>query len=392
MADRRYRLSTRLVHAGEPSPRIGGALSAPVFQTSTYETGDEASCQDVRYHRLNNSPNHRILTEKLAAVEETEDALVTASGMAAISAALLSCLGAGDHLLVQRGVYGGTHTLLTDDLAALGIRHTFVDGRDPGQWERALQDRTRAFYAEAITNPLLEVGELAAVADFARAHGLTAIMDATFATPVNFRPARWGYDLVVHSATKYLNGHSDLVAGVVAGRAGAMERVRHRMNHLGGCLSPHGCFLLYRGLKTLDLRVRAQNRGAMAVAAALEAHPAVSMVRYPGLAGDPSHERARAFFTRDNPGGGYGGMVSFELAGGAAAADALVAALRLPIYAPSLGGVETLITLPARTTHLGMRPEERAAAGISDGLVRISVGIEDPEDLVRDLRQALDRL
>jgi cystathionine beta-lyase/cystathionine gamma-synthase len=379
-------LSTRLVHAGEASPRIGGALSAPIFQTSTYETGDEARYEDVRYHRLNNSPNHRILAAKLASAEGADEAVVTGSGMAAISTALLSCLEAGDHLLVQRGLYGGTFSLVTGELAAFGISHTFVDGADPDSWAAALRPETRALYVEAITNPLLEVGELAAAAAFARERGLTSLIDATFATPVNLRPLELGFDLVLHSASKYLNGHSDLVAGVIAGRAAPMARALHRLNHLGGCLSPHGCFLLYRGLKTLALRVRAQNEGAAALAAALAAHPAVVRVRYPGLPEDPSHQRASRWFS------GFGGMLSFDLAGGAAAADALIARLTWAVYAPSLGGPETLITLPSRTTHLSVPRAERLQQGITDGLVRVSVGIEDPEDLTADFLRALDAI
>jgi len=381
-----YRLDTRLVHAGEPSPRICGAVSAPIFQTSTYETGDEQRYEDVRYHRLNNSPNHRILAGKLASIEETDDAVVTGSGMAAISSALFSCLSAGDHLLVQRGLYGGTWSFISEDLTALGITFTVIDGAAPDTWAAAVTPSTRALYMEAITNPLLAIGELAAAASFAREHGLVSLIDATFASPVNLQPARLGFDLIIHSATKYLNGHSDLVAGAVAGRAAPMARVLKTLNHHGGCLSPHGCFLLYRSLKTLGLRVRAQNRAAEAMAQVLAAHPAVARVAYPGLPADPSHERAKRWFT------GFGGMVSFELEGGATAARRLVSALRLAIFAPSLGGTETLITVPALTTHLALSPEERAAQGISDGLTRISAGIEDPRDLCADLQRGLDTL
>jgi len=382
----RYRLDTRLVHAGEPSPRIGGAVSAPIFQTSTYETGDESRYEDVRYHRLNNSPNHHILAGKLASAEGADNAVVTSSGMAAIASALLSCLSAGDHVLVQRGLYGGTWAFLTEDLAALNITHTVIDGAAPETWAAALQTNTRVLYMEAITNPLIAIGELAAAADFAGSNGLVSIIDATFASPVNLRPVSLGFDLVVHSATKYLNGHSDLVAGAIAGGAEPMARVLKTLSHYGGCLSPHGCFLLYRSLKTLGLRVRAANRGAAAMAAVLAEHPAVSRVAYPGLPDDPSHERAKRWFS------GFGGMLAFELRGGTSAARQLIDQLELPIFAPSLGGTETLITVPALTTHLGISAADRAAQGISDGLTRISAGIEDPADLCEDLKAGLDTL
>jgi len=378
-----HKLSTRLVHAGEPRPRIGGAIAAPIFQTSTYETGDEAAYHEVRYHRLNNSPNHAALAGKLASVCGAEAACVCASGMAAISTALLAVLSAGDHALVQGGVYGGTQTLFSQDLPRLGISHSLIDGADPSSWATALTPATRVLYLETITNPLLTVPDLEAAVAFARVHGLVSVIDNTFATPVNLRPAELGFDLVLHSATKYLNGHSDLVCGAILGRAALIERTLHTLNHLGGCLSPHGCFLLHRGLKTLAVRVRAQCAGALALARALEAHPAVARVRYPGLASHPQHARAARLFA------GFGGVLSFELRGGVAAVDAMIERLTLPIYAPSLGGVETLITLPARTTHLGMTPAERAAVGVTDSLTRVSVGLEDPDDLIADFRRAL---
>jgi len=227
------------------------------------------------------------------------------------------------------------------------------------------------------------VGDLAAVPAFARAHGLVSLIDNTFASPVNFRPAEHGFDLSLHSCTKYLNGHSDIVAGCVIGRADLVKRIRHRLNHLGGSLDPHTCFLLQRGLKTLAVRIRHQGASAQALAEMLHDHPVVSRVNYPGLASHPHHQRARALFD------GFSGMLSFDLEGGATAVDALLANLTLPVNAPSLGAVESLITLPARTSHIGLPAAERARIGIGDGLVRVSVGLEGSDDLMADFRHAL---
>jgi len=377
------RLETALIHAGERHPRIEGAVAMPIFQSSTFEFDGGGDYHDVRYIRLNNTPNHAVLHAKLAALESTEAALVTASGMAAISSTLLSLLSHGDHLLAHRTLYGGTHDLVTKDLPRMGIEHTFVDADDPASWAKAVRPTTRAFYVETMTNPLLEVVDLTAVAAFCRERGLTSIIDSTCASPVNFRPVTHGFDLVVHSATKYLNGHSDIVAGVVAGKAALVQAAKHKLDHLGGSLDPHACFLLHRGLKTLALRVRHQGQTTIALARFLEGHAAVSRVHYPGLESHPRHARARALF------GGYGGLLSFELRGGLAAAERFIARLKIPANAPSLGGVESLVTRPATTSHAGMSAQERAALGIGEGLVRMSLGLEASEDLIEDLDQAL---
>ncbi len=377
-------LDTRLVHAGEPDPRVEGAVAMPIFQSSTFESKGEGSYDEVRYLRLNNSPNHIALHQKLAAIEEGEAALVTSSGMAAISTTLLALLRPGDHLLAQRTLYGGTHDLLTEYLAAWGVEHTFIDGTDASSWAQALRPTTRAIYVEALTNPLLEVADLRAVADFGRTHQLVSMVDATFASPVLLRPLSLGFDLVLHSATKYLNGHSDIVAGAVVGSAERVTAVRHTLNLLGGSLDPHACFLLQRGLKTLGVRMRRQCDTALAVARALDEHPAVQRVIYPGLPSHPSHERAAALLD-----GGFGAMLCLELPGGVEAAERFVSRLHYPIDAPSLGGPETLVTRPALTSHVGLDPDVRRGLGIGDGLVRMSVGLEDPADLIADLRQAL---
>src|SRR5215475_8655717 len=234
MAKDSNHLETKLIHAGEPHPRIEGAVSIPIFQSATFEYGDQADYHSLKYIRLNNTPNHLALHEKLAALENAEAALVTGSGMAAISTTLLAVLSAGDHLLAQDCLYGGTHDLLTKDFAALGLSYDFVDGDDPTSWKRKLRPNTKAIYVETMSNPLLQVGDLQAIVYFAKEHDLVSIIDNTFASPVNFRPPEWGFDLSLHSGTKYLNGHSDIVAGAVIGRAELIETITHKLNHLGG--------------------------------------------------------------------------------------------------------------------------------------------------------------
>jgi cystathionine beta-lyase/cystathionine gamma-synthase len=376
-------LATELIHAGELKPRVHGAVSLPVFQSSTYEYGGAADYHDLKYIRLNNTPNHRALHDKLAAIEGGEAAVVTASGMAAISTTLLAVLGAGDHLIAQDCLYGGTHDLVTKDLTALGISHAFVDADKPSTWAAAVRPETKVFYVESVSNPLLGVGDLAAVAEFCRRRKIVSVIDNTFPSPVNFRPLSLGFDLSLHSGTKYLNGHSDIVCGAVIGSARLVGAVKRKLDHLGGSLDPHACFLLHRGLKTLSVRVERQNETALALARFLSRQRAVARLNYPGLPAHPAHARAKRLFD------GFGGMLSFEPRGGVRAADRLIARLRLPISAPSLGGVESLITRPATTSHAGMSPDDRARLGISDSLVRVSVGLEAAADLIEDFRQAL---
>jgi cystathionine beta-lyase/cystathionine gamma-synthase len=383
MTTNKYQMETKLIHAGEPEPRIQGAISMPIFQSSTYEYAGQTSYHDLKYIRLNNTPNHLALGQKLAALENAEAAVVMSSGMAAITTALLTFLSAGDHFLTQECLYGGTYDFFTKDLISLGISFDFIDGDDPDSWEQKLRPNTKVFYVETMTNPLLQVADLQAVSAFAKEHGLVSIIDNTFASPINFRPPEWGFDLSLHSATKYLNGHSDIVAGIVVGRADLVEQVTHKLNHLGGSLDPHACFLLHRGLKTLAVRMRYQNESALKIAEFLESHPAVQSVNYPGLEGHPNHHRACDLFN------GFSGMLSFEVKGGANEADRFIQTVVLPTSGPSLGGVETLITRPATTSHCGMSPEDRRASGISDSLIRLSVGLEATEDLIADFEQAL---
>ena len=377
-------IETLLIHAGEEDKKHSGAVSLPVFQSATFAYSGEDNYHDVKYIRLNNTPNHDAVQEKLALIAGGEQAVVTASGMAAITTSLLTVLKQGDHLLAQDCLYGGTQSFLARAIADFGIDVDFVPGNEPGVWEERLRPDTRAIYVETMSNPLLEVADLQSVVAFARSHHLISMIDNTFASPVNFRPLDMGFDLSLHSCTKYLNGHSDIVAGCVIGNSDLVTRITHRLNLMGGCLDPHACSLLLRGMKTLALRVEKQNENAQALASFLEAHPAVVRVNYPGLPGHPQYNRANTLFN------GCGGVLSFELAGDYRVADGLISRLKLPVSAPSLGGVETLITRPVQTSHAELSDEERVAAGISERLIRVAVGIEAAADLCADFEQAME--
>ncbi|HEX6074569.1 MAG TPA: PLP-dependent transferase [Micromonosporaceae bacterium] len=380
------RIETLAVHGGERRPGPDGSVVFPIYQGTVYSVEPGSNYDDIRYHRLSSTPSQVYLHDKLAALEGAEAAVATASGMAAVSAVLLSTMRAGDHLIASHVLYGGTHGLLTQYAERLGWSYTFVDQTDPDSWESARTPDTRVFLVEAISNPLMRVARLPEVVSFAQRHELVSVVDGTFASPVNLRPLELGFDLVFHSATKYLNGHSDLVAGCVMGSGPRITGVRRTVTHFGGSLDPHAGFLLARGLKTLAVRVRAQNANALAVARMLEAHPKVTQVNYPGLESHPDHGYAAGLLS------GFGGMLSFRLTGGVAAADALLDAVQLPAAAPSLGGVESLITRPTLTSHAGMSREDRERAGVTADLVRLSCGIEHTDDLLADLSQALDKV
>ena len=382
----KHKLNTKLIHAGEPKKRFGGAVSMPIFQSSTFEYGGQTDYHELKYIRLNNTPNHIVLHEKLAVLEGAEDALVTASGMAAISTSLLTFLKSGDHFLAHESLYGGTHDLINKDFPDLGIECDFIDGCDPNGWEEKLRPETKLIYVETITNPLLDVLDLNAVVDFAKKNNLLSLIDNTFASPVNYRPIENGFDLSLHSATKYLNGHTDIVAGAVIGSRELVTKVRHKLNHLGGSLDPNACFLMHRGIKTLGLRMERQNYNSFEVAKFLENHPRVARVNHPGLESSDSHDRANELLD------GTSGMVSFEIDGSIEDANLFMSHLNLFINTASLGGVESLVTRPVQTSHSGMAPEERLAAGIQDELIRLSIGIEDAEDLIADLGQALEKI
>jgi cystathionine beta-lyase/cystathionine gamma-synthase len=374
--------STEAIHAGTLHPRVKGAVITPIFQSSTYEYHGE-NYHDVGYMRLSNSPNHIVLGEKIALMEGTEAALVTASGMASISAILFTLLGSDDHILVQDCLYGGTNTLLNDHFPRLRISHTPLDPQDPASWPALVKPETKAVYVETLTNPLIQLADLEAIAAFAKEHGLISVIDNTFASPVNFRPAEVGIDIVLESATKYMNGHTDIIAGVVAGTKEMVWDIKLTLDHLGGVLDTHTCYLLERGLKTLPVRVREQNASALRLAHFLEDHEKVAKVNYPGLESHEQHARAARLFE------GFGGMLSFELVGGVDAAKSFLDKITIPAHAASLGGVESLAVRPAAATHGAVSPEERERSGISDALIRFSVGLEDVEDLIEDLDQAL---
>ena len=378
-------MDTVAVHGGERRPGPDGSVVFPIYQGTVYEVEPGTSYHDIKYIRLNSTPSQQYLHGKLAALEGAEAAVATSSGMAAVTTILLSLMRAGDHLLAGDCLYGGTHDFLTGRAADLGWSVSFVDAGRPETWAAARTERTRVFLVETITNPLMRVGRLDQVADFGRREGIVTVIDNTFASPVNFRPLDAGFDVVFHSATKYLGGHSDLVAGAVMGGADMIERVRETLNLFGASLDPHAGFLLARGIKTLALRVQAHNANALALARFLEDHPAVAAVNYPGLASHPDHAHADTLLS------GFGGMLSLRLHGGEQAAQALVDAVTLAYAAPSLGGVETLITRPAATSHAGMSPEDRDRLGITADLVRISTGIEGTQDLIGDFGRALDK-
>jgi cystathionine beta-lyase/cystathionine gamma-synthase len=379
-------METLAVHGGERRPGPEGSIVFPIYQGTVYSVEPGTGYHDIPYIRLSSTPSQRYLHDKLAALEGAEAAVATASGMAAVTTTLLSALRAGDHLLASDCLYGGTHDFLTHHAADLGWRLTFVDVNQPETWAAARTPQTKAFLVETITNPLMRVGRLREIADFSRREGLLSVIDNTFASPVNFRPLAAGFDLCFHSATKYLGGHSDLVGGCVMGRPELIDRVRVTLNHYGGSLDPHAGFLLARGIKTLALRVRAQNDNAMTLAGFLAGHPEVTAVNYPGLSSHPDHAHAATLLS------GFGGMLSLRLRGGEAAAQALLDAVRLPYPAPSLGGVESLITRPAVTSHAGMRREDRERLGITDDLIRVSCGIEGTQDLIADFDQALAKI
>jgi cystathionine beta-lyase/cystathionine gamma-synthase len=380
------RMDTLAVHGGERRPGPEGSLVFPIYQGTVYTVEPGTDYHDIKYIRLNSTPSQVYLQDKLAVLEGAQSALATASGMAALTTVLHTVLRSGDHVLASDCLYGGSFDFLTQNAEALGWSYTFVDPQRPDTWAAACRPNTRMFLVETITNPMIRVARLADVARFAQHQGLTSVIDNTFASPVNFRPLSIGFDLVFHSATKYLNGHSDLVAGAVAGSAELVDRVRHTLNLYGGSLDPHAGFLLARGLKTLGLRVRAQNDNALTLARFLAEHPKVAQVNYPGLPGHPDHAHAKELLS------GFGGMFSMRLTGGVDAAHALVDALRIPYNAPSLGGVESLITRPAITSHAGMAAQDRERVGITDDLLRVSTGIEDIADLIEDFEAALGKV
>jgi len=379
---RKLRPGTITIHGDGPTREPGQPVAAPVTQSSTF-VAPFGPTEDVLYTRYGNNPNQVRLAERLARLEGAEAALFVASGMGATALAHLAVLRPGDHLLASEWIYGGTRRLFSEDFVRLGIEVSYVNPEHRRDWRAKARANTRAIFVESPTNPVMRVLDLDWLSVLSRERGIPLLVDSTFASPINCRPLEHGADIVIHSVTKYLNGHSDVIAGAVAGTAAVIDEVRSRMRVWGQAIDPHCAWLVERGMKTLELRVQRQNASATALATWLEAQPKVAKVHYPGLASHPDHELAAR--TLD----GFGGMVGLELAGGPEAAERCLKALRLITHAPSLGGVETLVSEPRFTSHAGMTPEQRAAAGIPDGFLRLSIGLEDPEDLKADLTRGL---
>ncbi len=386
-------LATRAVHAGTFDDDRTGAVGTPIYQTTTflleadqYRSIEEGHPRDRFIYTRYGNPTQWAVQEKLAALEGAESAVIFSSGMAAISTTVQALMDRGGHAVVSEELYGGTYTMFDRDLPDTGRSATFVDPRDLGAIEDAIEPHTQILYFEAMTNPLLKIADVPAIADIARRHGLRFVLDATFMSPIAMRALEHGVDVVVHSATKYLNGHSDLTAGVAAGSRKLIDGIWGRMITSGGCLDPHACFLLERGLKTLALRMRAHSEGAAVVAGYLESHRSVRRVHYPQLASHPDHDLATRLMESGT------GMVTFEVDGGDETALRLLELLHLPRQATSLGGVESLISLPFNSSHAPYTSGRRAEMGIQPGCVRLSVGIEDPADLVADFEQAFERL
>jgi methionine-gamma-lyase len=385
----RWADATLAVHSGELKHGRNAPVTTPVVRSANFTFANtaemkrwaEGKSKAYIYTRYGN-PTLAVAESKIAQLENGEAALVTASGSAAISSALLSVLQAGDELIATRQLYGGSYRLMRDVLPRMGIRAHHVEANLEGV-DRLVNAKTRALYVESPTNPTLGLVDLKKVVAVARQHKLVSLVDNTFATPILQKPLDLGFDLVLHSATKYLAGHSDIVCGAVAGNRERIAKVHDTMVLLGGSMDPDPAYLLIRGLKTLEIRVRRQSESAMAVARFLELHPKIARVHYPGLASHPDHALAKRQMT------GFGGMLAFDVKGGLPAARRFCDRARIFLLAASLGGVESLIVLPIYTSHYRMVTHELAGAGIGPGTVRMSIGLEDPGDLLADLKQAL---
>jgi methionine-gamma-lyase len=389
-ASHKHGAQTLAIHAGEGVRHgVGAPVGAPICRTSTFTFSStaemkrwaEGKSKAYIYTRYGN-PSLAIVEGKIAAMEGAEAAVVTASGMAAISSALLGALKCGDEMITTAQVYGGTYRLMRDVFPDMGIKVHQV-GTDLGGIESLVTPRTKVLYVESPTNPTVRLVDIHKAVAFAKKHKLISIIDNTFATPVLQQPIALGYDIVVHSATKALAGHSDVIAGVAVGSKHWMERIQHMVIYLGGSMDPEAAFLLNRGIKTLALRVKRQGENAMAVAKFLEKHPKVARVHYPGLVSHPDHKLAKRQMR------GFGSMLAFDMKGGLPAARRFCDRVQLFLLAASLGGVESLVVLPAFTSHYNMTLEELARASVTPGTVRVSIGIEDAEDLIADLKQAL---
>ncbi|HEU4648083.1 MAG TPA: aminotransferase class I/II-fold pyridoxal phosphate-dependent enzyme, partial [Gemmatimonadales bacterium] len=356
-------------------------VAPPLLQSSTF-VSPVGGTDDIIYSRYGNNPTQVALARKYALLEGSEDAIFVASGMGATALAHLAILRPGDHLVSSRWIYGGTQRLFDEEFGRLGIEVSYVSPDEPRTWRKAVKKSTRAFFVETPTNPLMRLVDLRPIVQTAQEQGLAVLVDATFASPINFRPLEHGADVVITSATKYLNGHSDVIAGAVAGSAPIIEEVNRLMRLWGQAIDPHAAWLIDRGLRTLAVRMERHNANGLAVAKWAEQQPWIAKVHYPGLKSHPDHAIAKRTLA------GFGGMVGLELAGGPEAAERLLSRLKLIIHAPSLAGVESLVSEPRFTSHTALTPEQRAELGFPDGFLRLSCGIEDAEDIIADLAQA----
>jgi methionine-gamma-lyase len=381
--------ATLAIHAGEKRVHVSAPVGVQICRTANFTFSSteemkrwaEGKSPAYIYTRYGN-PTLTLAEEKLAALEGAEAAIVAASGMAAISSALLAVLKAGDEVISLRQTYGGTYRLMRDNFPRMGIVVRHVEA-DLAGIEKLVNPRTKVLYVESPTNPTLRLVDLRKAVAFAKEWDLVSMMDNTFASPVLQKPIELGFDLVLHSATKYLGGHSDIIAGAAAGRRSLIAEVRHNIINLGGSMDPEAAYLLIRGMKTLEVRMQRQCQSAMTVAKYLEKHPRVARVHYPGLASHPDHALAKRQMK------GFGAMLAFDLKGGLKAARRFCDRVQIFLLAASLGGVDSLAVLPIYTSHYNMSLAELRAAGVEPGTVRVSVGLEDPQDLLEDLRQAL---
>jgi cystathionine beta-lyase/cystathionine gamma-synthase len=387
MKPRNRRPETAAVRGASDLEKKNGPVAPPIYQTSTFEVIDNeeqvrVTPTDHYYTRWGN-PTYTLAEETVAAIEGTEAARTFASGMGAITTTVLALLKAGDHIVAQRDIYGGVMKFFSQWLPRVGIETTFVDTNDYEQYVRAIRPDTRLLYVESPTNPSLRVVDMKKTAALAKQHGLISMIDSTFGTPMNQRPAEYGFDLVMHSGTKYLSGHADLTCGVISGGRDLIGRIHETRTTLGNCMDPHAAWLLIRGMKTLAVRVARQNENALRVAEFLEQHAKVRKVHYPFLKSHPQYATARQQMS------GGGGMVTFEVEGTGEDACRVSEAMRMFTLATSLGGVESLVSIPVLTSHAMISAEQRAAMGVNEQMVRLSVGIESVEDLIADLDQAL---
>jgi cystathionine beta-lyase/cystathionine gamma-synthase len=378
---------TQVARSAADLHKKNGPMSLPIYQTSTFEVTDNdeqlrVTGSDSYYTRYGN-PTNSVAEKTVAALEGVDAALTFSSGMGAITTTIMALLRGGDHIVAQRDVYGGTHKFLSQWLPKFGVETTFVDTTDYQQHEQAIRPNTKLLYVESPTNPSIRVVDLQRIASLAKQQGLISMIDSTFGTPINQRPAEYGLDLIMHSGTKYLGGHTDLICGVVAGRKELIDKILATRTTIGNCMDPHASWMLVRGMKTLAVRVARQNDNALRVAEFLEQHAKVRRVHYPFLNSHPQQALARAQMS------GGGGMVSFEVDGTGEDARRVSEALRLFTLAPSLGGVESLVCIPVLTSHLSVPEEERRKMGVTEQMIRLSVGIESAHDLVADLENAL---